>query len=202
MADRRTVDLTLLLAVLGTALLALAVLATAADLRAALLGVTLVAVVVPATWIDLDRRLIPNRLTAAGALAAIAVGAATEPAGLPVQLLWGALAGGFLLTAALVRPDGMGMGDVKLAGVLGLLLGPAVAVALPLALASAALAGLAIAVRGARGASATARGADAGDAASVWRAARTATLPFGPFLALGAIVAWFAGDAALAAYLG
>jgi leader peptidase (prepilin peptidase)/N-methyltransferase len=184
MADRRTVDLTLLLAVLGTALLALAVLATAADLRAALLGVTLVAVVVPATWIDLDRRLIPNRLTAAGALAAIAVGAATEPAGLPVQLLWGALAGGFLLTAALVRPDGMGMGDVKLAGVLGLLLGPAVAVALPLALASAALAGLAIAVRGGL------------------RAAQAATLPFGPFLALGAIVAWFAGDAALAAYLG
>ncbi|MDW5594685.1 A24 family peptidase [Conexibacter stalactiti] len=195
MADRRAVDLTLVLAVVAAALLALVVTVTAADLRAALLGVTLVAVVVPATWIDLDRRLIPNRLTAAGAIAALAIGLATDPARVPAQLLWGAAASGFLLAAALARPGGMGMGDVKLAAVLGLLLGPAVVVALLVALLAGALAGVAVAIRaGMRATRPSARPAR--------EALRTATLPFGPFLALGAVIAWFAGADMLAAYLG
>ncbi|HST38443.1 MAG TPA: prepilin peptidase [Conexibacter sp.] len=191
MAHRRSIDPTLALVFVAAALLALAVTATAADLRSALLGVTLVAVVVPATWIDLDRRLIPNRLTAAGAIAAVAIGLATDPARVPVQLAWGAAAGGFLLAAALARPGGMGMGDVKLAAVLGLLLGSAVIVALMVALIVGTLMGLALAARAARR-----RSADARDAL------RTATLAFGPFLALGALVARFAGADLLAAYAG
>jgi leader peptidase (prepilin peptidase)/N-methyltransferase len=191
MAHRRSVDPTLALVFVAATLLALVATITAADLRSALLGVTLVAVVVPASWIDLDRRLIPNRLTAAGALAAVAIGLATDPARVPVQLAWGAAAGGFLLTAALARPGGMGMGDVKLAAVLGLLLGSAVVVALLVALIAGTLMGVALATRAVRRRSADAR-----------ESLRTATIPFGPFLALGALVAWFAGADLLAAYLG
>src|SRR5207302_3044586 len=88
------------------------------------LGVTLVLLVVPAALIDLEHRIIPNRLTAAGAVLALLIGVALDPAGEPERLIDGAAAGGFLLIAALAYPGGMGMGDVKLAAVMGLLLGP------------------------------------------------------------------------------
>ncbi len=130
-------------------------------------GLLLVALLAPVCWIDLDRRLIPNRLTAAGALAAIALTLATAPGDLPAALAWAAGAGGFLLLPALIRPDGMGMGDVKLAAVLGLFLGPAVVAALLIGLLAATLAGGVVVL--------TAGGF------------RTATLPLGPFLALGAL---------------
>ncbi|MDO8210826.1 prepilin peptidase [Conexibacter sp. CPCC 206217] len=174
MAHRHSLRLQIALACAGATLLALVVL-VADGTRERLIGATLVALLVPVTWIDLDRRLIPNRLTAAGALAALAIGLVADPARLPAQLLWGTAAGGFLLAAALIRPDGMGMGDVKLAAVLGLLLESTVVVALLVALVTAALAGAALAIR---------RGI---------RSAREATLPLGPFLALGACVAFAAG---------
>jgi leader peptidase (prepilin peptidase)/N-methyltransferase len=136
-----------------------------------LLGVVLVGLLVPITLSDLRRRVIPNRLTGAGALAAIAIGGATDLSELPAQLAAGAGAGGFLLVAALARPDGMGMGDVKLAGMLGLFLGWQVVVALLVALVTATLAGVIV----------TARHGIA--------VARRTTIPFGPFLALGALVA-------------
>ena len=85
---------------------------------------------VPAALIDLEYRIIPNRMTAVGAIAALVVGTALDPSGEPARLIAGAAAGGFLLLAALAYPAGMGMGDVKLAGVLGLMLGAAVAPAI------------------------------------------------------------------------
>jgi leader peptidase (prepilin peptidase)/N-methyltransferase len=149
-----------------------------------LLGVVLVALLVPITLIDLDRRIIPNRLTGAGAIAALAIGAATGLSALPEQLIAGAAAGGFLLIAALARPAGMGMGDVKLAGMLGLFLGWQVVVALLVALLSGALAGIVVVAR---------HGIAAG---------RRATIPFGPFLALGGVVALALGRALADWYAG
>jgi leader peptidase (prepilin peptidase)/N-methyltransferase len=140
------------------------------------LSVALVLVLVPAALIDLEHRIIPNRLTAAGALLALALGTALDPAGEPTRLIAGAAAGGFLLLAALAYPGGMGMGDVKLAGVMGLFLGSAVAPALLIALLSGVLVGALIVAR---------KGA---------RAGRKTAVPFGPFLALGGIVAIFAGQ--------
>ncbi len=71
-------------------------------------------VLVPCALIDIERRIIPNRITGPAALVAIALGLALDRAGEPQRLLWAAIAGGFLLLAALVNSAGMGMGDVKL----------------------------------------------------------------------------------------
>jgi leader peptidase (prepilin peptidase) / N-methyltransferase len=166
-----------------TAVLAAAVVATNDGLHDVLLGLVLVALLVPIALIDLDHRIIPNRLTALGAVAALAIGLATDLDGVPQQLIAGAAAGGFLLLAALARPGGMGMGDVKLAGMLGLFLGREVAVALLVALLAGSAVGVAIMVR---------KGAGEG---------RRTTIPFGPFLALGGVAALLAGPAVVDWYL-
>lgn len=140
------------------------------------LSVALILLVVPAALIDLEHRIIPNRLTAAGAVLALVIGLALDPAGEPERLIAGAAAGGFLLLAALAYPGGMGMGDVKLAAVMGLFLGRDVAPAIFVALVGGVLVGAAIIAR---------RGA---------REGRKTAVPFGPFLALGALVGVFAGQ--------
>jgi leader peptidase (prepilin peptidase)/N-methyltransferase len=140
------------------------------------LSLGLILIAVPAALIDLEHRIIPNKLTALGAIVAIGLGTALDPSGEPERLIAGAAAGGFLLIAALAYPGGMGMGDVKLAGVMGLFLGSAVAPALLIALISGVLVGAVVIAR---------KGAQAG---------RKTAVPFGPFLALGAIVAVYAGQ--------
>jgi len=140
------------------------------------LSLGLILIVIPAALIDLEHRIIPNRLTLLGAVVAIVLGTALDPSGEPARLIAGAAAGGFLLIAALAYPGGMGMGDVKLAGVMGLFLGAAVAPAILIALFAGVLAGAVIIAR---------KGAAAG---------RKTAVPFGPFLAFGAIVAVFAGE--------
>jgi leader peptidase (prepilin peptidase) / N-methyltransferase len=140
------------------------------------LGISLILVVVPAALIDLEHRIIPNRITGLGAVVALAIGLALDPAGEPGRLIAGLAAGGFLLLAALAYPGGMGMGDVKLAAVMGLFLGRAVASAILIALLAAVVFGVFVMAR---------KGA---------RAGRKTAVPFGPFLALGAIVALYAGE--------
>lgn len=154
-------------------------------------GLVLVALLAPVCWIDLERRLIPNRLTAAGAVAAVALTLATDgPAALLTALAWAAAAGGFLLLPALLRPEAMGMGDVKLAAVLGLLLGPAVVTALLVGLVAATVAGGLLLARDLIRRAAAHDDTPPSPATGALRAARTATLPLGPFLALGALVAF------------
>jgi leader peptidase (prepilin peptidase) / N-methyltransferase len=149
----------------------------------ALLGLALVLLLVPVTLIDLDHRIIPNRLMLIGAVLAPAIVLLTEPDAIAEHLIAAAAAGGFFLLAALAYPRGMGMGDVKLAAVLGLFLGRSVAPAVFLALMSGTLVGAAIIAR---------KGA---------REGRKTAVPFGPFLALGAVVALLAGDAMVDWYL-
>ena len=147
------------------------------------LSVALILLVVPAALIDLEHRIIPNRITALGAVLAVAIGLALDPSGEPERLIAGAGAGGFLLLAALAYPGGMGMGDVKLAAVLGLFLGSAVAPALLIALLAGVLVGIVVIAR---------KGA---------REGRKTAVPFGPFLAVGAIVAVYAGQPLIDAYV-
>jgi leader peptidase (prepilin peptidase)/N-methyltransferase len=167
----------------GTALLcALVVVAKGAD-SDAWLGIAFVLVLVPITLIDLDHRLIPNKLTLPGAVVAVVVLLLTDSDSLPEHLIAAVAAGGFLLVAAIAYPAGMGMGDVKLAGMMGLFLGRAVAPAMFVALIAGTLVGALIIAR---------KGSKEG---------RKTAIPFGPYLALGGLVGLFAGDELVDWYL-
>jgi leader peptidase (prepilin peptidase)/N-methyltransferase len=124
--------------------------------------------------IDLEHRVVPNRIVVPAAVFGVAAAALVASGHLPSFLLAGAIAFGALLAAALAYPAGMGMGDVKLAGVMGLYLGAAVAPALFVAFFAGAVVGVAILMR---------------DGA----AARKRAVPFAPFLALGGFVGLVAG---------
>jgi len=168
---------------LVTAALYIAVVASQDDAVRIVLGLLLVTALVPITLIDLELRLIPNLITAPAALAAVVAIAALDTDFLPQALIAGAAAGGFFLVAAMLKPGGMGMGDVKLAGMLGLYLGRAVAPAIFIALITGVLVGAVVIAR---------KGASQG---------RRTKVPFGPFLALGGMIAFFAGADLVDAYL-
>lgn len=140
------------------------------------LSVVLILLVLPAALIDLEHRVIPNKITALGAALAIVIGTALDPAGEPARLIAGASAGAFFLVAALAYPGGMGMGDVKFAGMMGLFLGESVISAVLIALVVGVIVGVLVMAR---------KGVQKG---------RKTAVPFGPFLALGALVAIFAGS--------
>ena len=139
------------------------------------LGIALVLVVVPAAVIDFTDLVIPNELVAVGAVLALALGTALDPSGEPERLIAGVAAAGALLLVVIAYPRGMGMGDVKLAGVMGLFLGIDVIPALLIAIVSGSIVGGVVMAR---------KGV---------RAGRKTALPFGVFLAFGAIVALFLG---------
>ena len=136
----------------------------------------------PITLTDLERRIIPNKILIAGAVAGLAIAAATDPSSLPERGIAAAAAGGLLFLIALAYPRGMGMGDVKLAAVMGLYLGGAVSVALAVGVIAGALVGMGVMLHRGSG-------------------ARKLAVPFGPFLALGGVVALLAGDQLVDAYL-
>jgi leader peptidase (prepilin peptidase)/N-methyltransferase len=152
------------------------------DVSGIALGIVLVTVLIPITLIDLDHRIIPNRITGPAAVAAILIGVFLDSDFVVEQLIAGAAAGGFFLLAAIAYPRGMGMGDVKLAGVLGLYLGRGVGLALLVGLIAGVVVGAIIMAR-----VGTAQG-------------RKTAVPFGPFLAFGGVVAIFAGDAVADSY--
>jgi leader peptidase (prepilin peptidase) / N-methyltransferase len=137
---------------------------------AAVLDASLLALLALVTVTDLRARLVPDRAVLAAALVALPVVALTDPGGLPERVGFGAGAGAFLLAAAIARPGGMGLGDVKLAMVLGLYLGEGIVPALLIAFALGSGAGAALVAR------------------HGWRA-RSRTIPFAPFLAIGALAA-------------
>jgi leader peptidase (prepilin peptidase) / N-methyltransferase len=137
-------------------------------MAATLAGASLLALLLTVSAADLRARIVPNRALAVATLIIVPLAAALEPASLPERGLAALGAGCFLLAAALIRPGAMGLGDVKLAGVLGLYLGRGVAAALLVAFVSGSLLGLALIAR------------------HGW-AARSRTIPFAPFLSLGAL---------------
>jgi leader peptidase (prepilin peptidase) / N-methyltransferase len=139
------------------------------------------AVLVAVTVTDLERRIVPNRIIVPALAVALVVQTVRDPS---VEWIVAALgAGGFFLIAALVYPAGLGMGDVKLAAFLGAWLGASVVVAL--------FAGSILALVPAVVLLATRGGA-----------ARKIGIPFAPFLAGGAVIALFFGDAILDWWLG
>jgi leader peptidase (prepilin peptidase) / N-methyltransferase len=130
---------------------------------------------------DLEHRIIPNRIVVPAAAIVLVAQTALH---FSVEWTLCALgASGFLFVAALVYPKGMGMGDVKLALLMGAMLGRTVAVAMMVGMVAALVPSIYLLARHGK-------------------AARKMGIPFGPFLALGSIVALFAGNWLLDGYLG
>lgn len=152
------------------------------DGAAVVLGLVFVTMLMAVTLTDLEQRLIPNKILVVAAVLGVAIVAATDPGSLPERAIAAAGAGGVFFLAALAYPRGMGLGDVKLAAVMGLFLGRNVVPAIFVALLSGALVGLAILARHGAG-------------------ARKKAIPFGPFLALGGMAGLLAGDQLLDLYL-
>ena len=132
------------------------------------------AMLIAVAGIDLEHRIIPNKIVVPMAVFGIAATAAVRPDFLVEALIAGAAAFTFMFVIALVHPKGMGMGDVKLAGVMGVYLGLSVVPGLLLGFLTGSLVGVAILAK--HGAAGRKRG-----------------VPFAPFLALGGLVALLAG---------
>ena len=137
------------------------------------------AVLVAVSAIDLEHRIIPNRIVLPATIVVLVANTARELG--PEWALAALGASGFLFAAALAYPAGMGMGDVKLALLMGAALGRTVSVALMAGMLAAMIPGLVLITR---------HGAKA----------RKMGIPFGPFLALGSVVAVFWGHDILHAY--
>lgn len=167
---------------LGLAYLA-TVLVLRDDMVQLLLGLVFVTALMAVTITDLEQRIIPNKILLVATLIGLAIVAVGDPSSLPERAIAAGAAGGLLFLAALLYPRGMGLGDVKLAAVMGFFLGRAVAPALFIALLAGSLVGLAMIAR--EGAS-----------------ARKKAIPFGPFLAFGALVGLLCGNQLVDWYLG
>src|SRR5215218_2056382 len=139
------------------------------DATELLLGFVFVTTLLAVTLTDLDRRVIPNKILLVAAVLGVAIAAIGDPSSLPERAIAAAAAGGGLLLVALAYPRGMGLGDVKLAAVMGLFLGRNVAPAILVALLVGSAVGLALIAR-------------------LGSAARKQAIPFGPFLAFGGMV--------------
>ena len=138
------------------------------------------AVLVAVTATDLTHRIVPNRIVLPAFVVILVAQTLIEPS--PESVLAALGASGFLFLAVLAYPAGMGMGDVKLALVMGAALGKTVAVALMVGMFTALVPAVFLLVR---------HGSKA----------RKMGIPFGPFLALGSVVALFAGDQIVDWYL-
>jgi leader peptidase (prepilin peptidase)/N-methyltransferase len=129
---------------------------------------------------DLEHRLIPNRIVLPAAGVVLVAQTAVHPS--PEWAIAAAAACAFLLAAALAYPAGMGMGDVKLALLLGAMLGRTVPVALFVGMAAALVPGVYFLARyGSKG--------------------RKMGVPLAPFLAVGSLVALFWGHPLLHLWL-
>jgi leader peptidase (prepilin peptidase)/N-methyltransferase len=140
------------------------------------------AVLIAVTFIDLEHKIVPNKIMAPAAIYGLVTAVAFRTDMLPELLIAGAGAFVFFLVAALIHPKGMGMGDVKLAGVMGLYLGKLVIPALFIAFLVGSVVGVVLVMRhGMR--------------------SRKVGVPFAPFMALGAFVSMLCGQQLIDFYL-
>jgi leader peptidase (prepilin peptidase)/N-methyltransferase len=140
----------------------------------ALVGAVFCPTLVLLALIDLKHRVLPNAVILPACLAVGLIIAAASPGAFPAHILAALALGGFFFAFAAFFPGSLGMGDAKLGFLLGLALGSRTLGATLIAFAGLLVAALYIlATRGA--------------------SARKDSIPFGPFLALGGILAFFLG---------
>lgn len=146
----------------------------------ALIGAVFCWLLVVITRTDIEHRLIPDKVVLPGAVLMVVARTIDDPSS---EWVLSALGAGLVLfLIVFVYPQGIGMGDVKLAAFLGAGLGVSVVVAFFLGFFAAFVPALALFV-------------------SRGKAARRQAIPLGPFLALGAVIALFAGDEILDWYV-
>jgi leader peptidase (prepilin peptidase) / N-methyltransferase len=134
------------------------------------------AVLIVLSAIDIDRRVIPNRIVLPSTAVVLAAQIAFYP-GQAAEWLLAAAAVAFVMSVpGLISPGSIGMGDAKLAMLIGAALGQDVAMAIMLGFVLSLPVALALLARGGQ-------------------AARKQHIPLGPFLALGALVVLFASGA-------
>lgn len=132
--------------------------------------------------IDLEHRLVLNRMLLAAAPLVIAANLFLGEASLTSILLGAVLGFGLFLVLALLTPGGIGMGDVKLAGVMGLATGlSGILFALCFGIFAGGIAAIAILIR--------------------HRFRRGQTMAYAPYLVIGAWVVLFDGVNILYRYL-
>jgi leader peptidase (prepilin peptidase)/N-methyltransferase len=147
----------------------------------------LVCILIVLFGIDLEHQILPNSITLPGIVIGLLFSLIAPP-GIRDALIGTVVGGGILYAIAAGyyawrREEGMGMGDVKMLAMLGAFLGwKAVLVTLVLASLSGAFIGLAM--------------------MAFQRGGMKYALPFGTFLALGALAAMFVGDPLIAWYAG
>ena len=141
----------------------------------------LTALVVPASVIDLNHRIIPDRINYPGALLVFAAASFAQPDRLAEFAIGGIGCFLFLGIAWVVSPAGMGLGDVKMALMIGLGTGRYAFVALFAGFCASTALSAVLVARGGR------------------KALKT-TFPFGPFLAVGAMVALLWGPEVLGVF--
>lgn len=138
-------------------------------------------VLIVIAFIDLDTNLIPNKLTYPFAVIGILSAAFISPAILLQSSVWALAAAVFLFVTALIKPGSMGMGDVKMALLMGTFLRVSVAPAMFAAFVAGSVTGTFLIMTGIKG--------------------RKDLIPFGPFLAFGSIAAVFFGQNMIDWYL-
>lgn len=138
-------------------------------------------VLVAISAVDIEHRIIPDKIVLPSTLIVLVAQTIREPSVEWIVAAFGASL--FLFLALLAYPAGMGMGDVKLALLMGAALGKLVTVALMVGMLAALVPGIYLLARHGQ-------------------AARKMAIPFGPFLALGSIVALFWGQPLFEAYVG
>jgi leader peptidase (prepilin peptidase)/N-methyltransferase len=144
-------------------------------------ALVLISALISLAAIDLEHGLLPNAIVGPGAAIGFVLSVLSDPAGWWIYLISALAIGGGLLALAAAFPAGMGMGDVKMGGMLGAFLGPYGALAVFLgALAGTVVGGLLL-VFG--------------------RIRRRSALPFGVFMAFGGLVSLFEGPELFSLYL-
>jgi leader peptidase (prepilin peptidase)/N-methyltransferase len=171
-----------------TAALVAAGAARFSDIGAAIVVAAMLSLMPAVALIDLRHRIIPNRLMYPSLIVfpiAIVLARLLGSELDPIKALVGLLAygGGLLIVAFVSR--GMGMGDVKLAALIGLVLGS-----------------LGLRYVGVAAAAGILVGGLAGIGALLAGRGRKSAIPFGPSMAAGALVAVFAGESIASWYLG
>jgi len=134
------------------------------------------AMLIAVAFIDLQHKIVPNKILLPAAIWGLFTVVAFRTGHAAELLIAGAGAFLFFLIAALINPRGMGMGDVKLAGVMGLYLGKLVIPALAIAFLVGTIVGLGLVARHGT------------------RDSRKLGVPFAPFMALGGLTALLVGQ--------